>query len=148
MLLLCFTTIASFTTSADDDLGCPRSGDGSCASIDNNIDPEAEMGETELSLAADVPTGNPSAAPFAARPDALREATQGVAKLRSKELLQASREMANLVQQAAQIPDIEDESLRQKEWQLWMNRAELCLDHAKVSRCDGSTSLTCTHSAS
>ena len=88
----------------------------------------------EIDLATDVPTVNPSAIPFTATADALREATQGVAKLRSKELLQASREMTKLVQQVARISDIEDESQRKEEFQLWMNRAELCLDHAKVSR--------------
>ena len=73
---------------------------------------------------------------------------EGMTKLQNKELLQASDQMTKLVQQVTQILDIEDESQRQKEWQLWMTRAELCLDHAKVSRRDGSTSLTCTHSAS
>ena len=59
---------------------------------------------------------------------------EGLTKLQNKELLQASRQMTKLVQQATQISDIKDEGLRQKELQLFMNRAEQCLDHAQVSR--------------
>ena len=67
---------------------------------------------------------------------------EGVTKLQNKELLQASRSMIKLVQQAAQIPDIKDEDLRQKELQRFDNRAEQCLDHAKVSR--SKQKSTCT----
>ena len=59
---------------------------------------------------------------------------EGVTKLQDKELLQASEQMIKLVQQAAQIPDIKDEGLRQNELQLFMSRVEQCLDHAQVSR--------------
>ena len=58
---------------------------------------------------------------------------EGLAKLQNKELLQASEQMTKLVQQATQIPDIKDESLRQRELQRFDNRAEQCLDHAQVS---------------
>ena len=59
---------------------------------------------------------------------------EGLTKLQNKELLQASRQMTKLVQQATQISDIKDEGLRQKELQLFMNRAEQCLDHAQVRK--------------